>query len=45
MRDNLSHWTIQAVRDNPSHLTNLNPIDYPWRDERHSMELDGRVHI
>jgi hypothetical protein len=27
VRDNLSHRTIQAVRDNPSHLTNLHPID------------------
>jgi hypothetical protein len=27
VRDNPSHQTIQAVRNNPSHLTNLHLID------------------
>jgi hypothetical protein len=30
MRDNLSHQTIQTVRDNPSHLTNIHLIDRSW---------------
>jgi hypothetical protein len=29
MRDNLSHQTIQAVKDKPSHPTNIHHIDRP----------------
>jgi hypothetical protein len=28
MRDNVLHGTIQVVKANPSHLTNLHLIDY-----------------
>jgi hypothetical protein len=42
VRNNPSHRTIQAVRDNP--LTLANNISGHIRDEQHNIEVDGRMY-